>query len=105
MSERITISHPVDAPEIVDIRLNETGRQRLIAELQALNEQSDHFHMFTEDWGSDELRNRPYEPGDQVVHHLKVHYRPDSWDREYCPHVLPNEEAADGAAQPTDPDQ
>ena len=94
MRSRITVvvdPSPDGAPDKVEIYLNEAGLAKLLDELRGLSEQNDHFHMFTEDWGSDELMNRAYSPSQHVVHHLKVLFRPDEWDSRYFPHVMGEE--------------
>jgi hypothetical protein len=74
---------------VLEIWLNEEGRNLLIHELQALNENDDHFHLMPGDVPSDvELSMRAYRPTDSVIGYAKVLFRPDEWDRRYFPHVM-----------------
>lgn len=93
--ERITVLQPADGDEMVEVFLNKEGLERLILDLQALNKENDHFHLFGPGWAGDDLRDRPYRTGDRIIQHLKVLYRPDDWDREYFPHVLDTENPED----------
>jgi hypothetical protein len=93
MKARITVS--VEPDGSFDIWLNEAGRDLLIKELQGLSERSDHFHLDHVD--DPELRDQvevplaaiAYDPADRVLLNGKVLFRPDHWDQEYYPHVLP----------------
>ena len=73
----------------VDIFLNPAGVALLIERLKSLSESNDHFHLFSPEWESDgELSTIPYDKDESVGEHLKVHFRPDKWDREYYPHLF-----------------
>ncbi len=89
---RITVelSEEGGASGVVNLLLNEEGRALLITSLQSLSRENDHFHMFAPEWGADNepLSLKPYKEGSSTAGHLKVHYRPDDWDREYFPHLF-----------------
>ena len=100
MSERPRCTVQIDLPNDgvaeeggggVEIYLNRTALDRLIAELSALSERNDHFHMAPAEWGGGDggdLSLIPYQDGSTVAGHLKVLFRPDEWDERYFPHVL-----------------
>lgn len=76
-----------DGQSEVLLYCNAEGRALLIQELQRLDETNDHFHLYSEEWGGEELRTHSYD-GKPVAHHLKVLFRPDHWDEEHYPHVM-----------------
>lgn len=92
MKPRITVS--VQSDGSFDIRVNETGRDLLVKELQHLSERWDHFHLdhYDEPEMADTteapLSAIAYRPDDQVLLNGKVSFRPDHWDLEYFPHVM-----------------
>ncbi|MBX3430923.1 MAG: hypothetical protein KF779_15170 [Hyphomonadaceae bacterium] len=76
-------------PVEVYLYLNPDGRDQLVAELQHLSEQSDHFHMQHDELIAEVLmRDVPYESDEIIPWHVKVMLRPDDWDRRYFPHVM-----------------
>ena len=84
---RITFSRKPDGS--LEIWLNPAGRDLFVAELQALNEQNEHFHIAPEGVESDlPARDRRYGSGDEIMDWGKVLFRLDEWDREYYPHVM-----------------
>ncbi|MGE0045688.1 MAG: hypothetical protein AB7J28_16575 [Hyphomonadaceae bacterium] len=90
---RITIERSPDGELL--IFLNPEGCDRLIAELRALSEQNDHFHLWSHAWHEDRgigsgvgLRVRAYDEEDEIVTAAKVSLRLDDWDRRHYPHVL-----------------
>lgn len=93
MKPRITVS--VQSDGSFDIRVNEAGRDLLVRELQHLSERWDHFHL--DHYDEPELADATeaplsalaYAPDDQVLLNGKVSLRPDHWDLEYFPHVMP----------------
>jgi hypothetical protein len=89
MSARITIN--LAASGVLEIWLNEQGRDLLVRELQHLSEKWDHFHLGPADNGEVVISSRPYRPDDKVLEYGKVYLRPDAWDKEYFPHVLDGE--------------
>ena len=87
MKPRITMN--MTAGGEFEIWLNEAGRDFLVAELQALSERNDHFHLGALD-GTIGLRMQQltYRPTDTLVDTAKVLFRTEEWDRRYFPHVL-----------------
>jgi hypothetical protein len=83
MKPRITLN--MTAGGELEIWVNETGRDRLVQELQALNERNDHFHL---GWFEVEVSARAYRPTDTIIEYGKVLFRTDEWDRRFFPHVL-----------------
>ncbi|MCC6786830.1 MAG: hypothetical protein IT547_03245 [Hyphomonadaceae bacterium] len=80
-------------PVEVYLYVNPEGRDLLIAELQHLSEQSDHFHMLHDELIAEVLtRGVPYEPDEIIPWHVKVMFRPDDWDLQYFPHVMKDDE-------------
>ena len=92
MASRVTMNTTPDGE--LEIWLNEEGRDRLIRELMALNEQSDHFHLASFEGAEVTLNVRACRPTDTVLHIGKVMFRPDEWDRSHFPHVM--EEPTEG---------
>lgn len=85
----ITIEVPnAGNPEEVFVYLNPEGVEQLISDLQNLSEKRDHFHLFSEDWGGDDLSTEKYDAKATTVKHLKVMFRLDEWDEKYFPHVM-----------------
>jgi hypothetical protein len=98
MAARITIS--LNAGGVIEIWMNEDGRDLLLRELQGLNENNDHLHlapMTARPIGDIELSSRPYRAGDKVFEWGTVLFRPDTWDREHFPHVL-DDDVSDGTS-------
>lgn len=89
MKPRITMS--LTSGGELEIWLNEEGRDLLVRELQALNENSEHFHLAPLEYGEIKLSTRAYHPTDTVITSGKVLFRTDEWDRRYFPHVLDEE--------------
>ena len=87
MTARITINLTPEGE--LEIWLNEQGRDLLVRELQHLSEKRDHFHLGPSETGEVEVSSRPYRSNDRILEYGKVYFRPDAWDREYFPHVLP----------------
>ena len=86
MKPRITMN--TDADGVLEIWLNEQGRDLLVRELQALSEKSDHFHLGSFGGADVQVKDRAYRPTDTVLHAGKVLFRTDEWDRRYFPHVI-----------------
>ncbi len=86
MKPRITIN--ITADGLLEIWLNEAGRDLLVKELMHLNETSEHFHFGPEGTAEVEVATRPYRPDDTVLEYGKVLFRTDEWDAKYFPHVL-----------------
>ena len=86
MEPRITIS--VTTEGVLEIFLNETGREKLVEELQKLNHRHEHFHLMVDDGAEVELKSKPYNPDDRVIEYGKILFRPDEWDRQYYPHLF-----------------
>jgi hypothetical protein len=84
---RITMNVTNDG--VLEIWLNEAGRDLFVSELQALTESNDHFHTMPSDVPSDlELSTKAYRPTDTILAVGKVYFRPDEWDRRYFSHVM-----------------
>jgi len=83
---RITIS--LTADRTLEIWLNAAGRDVLVAELRALDERHEHFHLAPKDQGEVKVSTRPYHPTDDVIDYAEVLFRTDSWDERYFPHVM-----------------
>jgi hypothetical protein len=88
MKPRITINTTADG--LLEIWLNEAGRDLLVKELMHLNEASEHFHFGPAGMAEVGLAMRPYRPEDTVLEYGKVLFRTDEWDATYFPHVLPS---------------
>lgn len=87
MKPRITIS--VTEGGEFEIYLNETGRDRLVEELQRLDKSWDHFHLAPEGFDMDvDLQSTSYDAKHRVYDWGKVLFRPDEWDAEFYPHVM-----------------
>lgn len=86
MKPRITIS--VNAEGILEVFLNEAGREKLVQELRKLDHRHDHFHLMVDGDAEVDLKSRPYNTTDKIIECGKVLYRPDEWDREYYPHLF-----------------
>ena len=86
MKPRITLS--LTAEGLLEIFVNETGRDQLVKELQHLSIRSDHFHFGPSEHDEVQVRSRAYKPGDTLIEYGKVLFRPDEWDERYYPHVL-----------------
>ena len=92
MKPRITINTNRDGE--LEMWLNPAGRDLLVRQLQSLNEKCDHFHFGPENLdGEVPVQSTAYREGDQILEFGKVMFRPDAWDAEHFPHVLP---AGDG---------
>jgi len=91
---RITINTNKDGE--LEIWLNETGRDLLVRELQALSVKNDHFHLAPESFGFAPTQGRAYRDGDEILERGKVMFRPDEWDRQHFPHVLEPDDAPSG---------
>jgi hypothetical protein len=88
MKPRITITAR-HTDGLLEIWVNEAGRDLLVEGLQSLNEKWDHFHLGTEETAMDvPVQTIPYRDGDVAHARGKVLFRPDKWDAEYFPHVL-----------------
>jgi hypothetical protein len=83
---RITMN--LAAGGVLEIWLNEEGRDLLVRNLQALNETNEHFHLAPSNLGDVEVSTRAYRPTDNVLAYGKVLFRSDEWDRSSFPHVL-----------------
>jgi hypothetical protein len=84
---RITFSRNDDG--VLEIWLNEPGRDLLVRELTQLSERNDHFHLGPEEHGGEvPVRTKAYRASDEIIDWAKVLFRPDAWDAEYFPHVL-----------------
>lgn len=86
MEPRITVS--LNAEGVLEIFLNEKGRERLIQELEKLDHSHEHFHLSVDEWAEVELRATPYDSSDKIIEYGKVLFRPDEWDRQYYPHLF-----------------
>ena len=87
MEPRVTIS--IDEEGVLEIWINEAGRDALLKELSDLDERNDHFHLTTDPtWGDVTLRDVPYRNSDKLIDTAKVMFRLDKWDVEYFPHVF-----------------
>ncbi len=87
MKPRITIAVSKDG--VLELCLNETGRDLLVRELSRLSKASDHLHLQPEgQFDEVPLQVKPYHEGDQVIEYGKVLFRPDDWDAQHFPHVL-----------------
>ncbi len=86
MEPRITIS--VNADGLLEIFLNEAGREKLVQELQKLDRRHDHFHLMVHEGAEVELKSKPYDRSDKIIEYGKILFRPDEWDREHFPHLF-----------------
>lgn len=94
VKERVTVSIRRDGA--FEIWLNEAGRDRLVKELLGLDRENDHLHLdyFAEPVNAPTdvvLSVVPYRDDDKCLEFGKVMFRPDDWDREYFPHVIPDD--------------
>lgn len=88
MKPRITLG--IDRDGELQIRVNEAGRDQLVLELLGLSMTSDHVHLGPEDMAEVELSSRPYQDTDVLIDWAKISFRPDEWDAQYYPHVMPS---------------
>lgn len=79
----------------LELYLNEAGRDLLVKQLQALNEQQEHFHFDPEGTVGLEVGRIPYRDTDRILDWGKVYFRLDEWDARYFPHVLSKPEPTD----------
>lgn len=86
MAPRITIN--LTAKGLLEIWLNEEGRDLLVRELQHLSEKSDHFHLGPAETGEVVVSSLPYRADDQILEYGTVYFRTDAWDREFFPHLF-----------------
>ena len=87
MKPRVTVS--IDEEGILEIWINEAGRDALLKALSDLDERNDHFHLTTDlTWGDITLSDIPYRSSDSLIDTAKVMFRPDKWDLKYFPHVF-----------------
>ncbi|MEQ1820099.1 MAG: hypothetical protein ABL871_15965 [Terricaulis sp.] len=94
MTARVTVCERPDGS--FEILLNEEGRDAIVRELQRLDRKWDHFHL--DHFAAPEiafatdilLAAAPYNEGDKVFTVGKVLLRPDDWDTEHFPHVMPS---------------
>lgn len=93
MAARVTVCERPDGS--FEILVNEEGRALLVRELQRLDKEWDHFHLdhFEDaeiEFATDvPLAAKAYNEGDRVLLSGKVLLRPDDWDAEHFPHVMP----------------
>jgi hypothetical protein len=92
VAARITMNTTPDGE--LELWLNEEGRDRLVRELMALSEKSDHFHFGSFEGAEVRVSSQAYRPTDTIFHVGKVMFRPDEWDRASFPHVV--DRPADG---------
>lgn len=76
MEPRITVS--LNAEGVLEIFLNEKGRERLIQELQKLDHSHEHFHLSVDEWAEVQLRATPYDPSDRSFRMEKSYSVPTS---------------------------
>ena len=87
MKSRITLSVTKDGS--FEMSLNEAGRDQLVALLQSLTREDEHFHLAPEEDGMDcDISEVSYKDTDQIISYGKVLFRPDDWDSEFFPHVM-----------------
>jgi len=86
MKARITVN--VDKDGEFQIWLNAAGRDQLVAELLALSEASDHFHLGAYKGAEVEMSSVPYNDGDTIFGSGKVFFRTEDWEKQFFPHVV-----------------
>ena len=91
---RITFS--LTESGVLELWLNNLGRELLIQKLQALDRSNDHFHFDPDGMIDLKVSTIPYRDTDRILDWGKVYLRPDEWDLQYYPHVL-------SGVEPTDP--
>ena len=86
----IQVSEEGGASGVVELFINEEGRELLLKELQDLSKDNDHFHLFAPEWGAPHgvLSLKSYSEDAATAGHFKVLFRPDDWDRKYYPHLM-----------------
>jgi len=95
MKPRLTVNLTNNG--VLEVWLNEAGRDLFVEKLRNLSRENDHFHLQPEGFGDDvPTQSRVYRKGDQVLKWGKVLFRPDDWDREYFPHVFTPAGTPDG---------
>ncbi len=77
ISFEISSPAPGDDGVQIEVYLDRAGRDRLVRELNSLNDTNDHFHMFSPAWGGDELTEERQEAGTLIGRHVKIYLRPD----------------------------
>ena len=87
MKPRVTIA--INKDQVLELFLNEAGRDLLVKELTRLTHDRDHFHLQPEgQFDEVPLQVKAYREDDLVIEYGKVLLRPDDWDAKYFPHVL-----------------
>lgn len=60
-------------PDELEIFLNSEGLEALLSQLHFLKEgRTEHVHMMSESWGGTHLEDRPQDPENTVLHHVKI---------------------------------
>lgn len=83
---RITFS--LTSNQMLEISVNEKGRELLARAIAALSEHSDHVHFSPDGDVGLPCATRPYRTDDTILEWVKICFRPDSWDKAEFPHVL-----------------
>lgn len=87
MKPRITMAETKDG--LLEILVNEAGRDRLVKELLALRDRWDHVHFAPEEFDMEfPVQTIAYRDGDKVFEWGKLVFRSDDSDAQYYPHVL-----------------
>lgn len=63
---------PGEAADELEVYLDNAGLDSLLAQLNFLKEKrTDHVHLMTESWGGTHLDDRPQDPENTTIHHVK----------------------------------
>jgi hypothetical protein len=62
-----------ETPREVEVYLDHIGLQSLLAQLLLLKDKrTDHVHLMSESWGGNHLEDRPQNPDNTNIHHVKI---------------------------------
>ena len=87
MEPRITINVSEDG--VLELWLNEAGRDLLVKYLKTLSTSNDHLHLGADEtWADIKLGATAYRASDKLIDTAKILFRTDGWDSNYFPHVM-----------------
>jgi hypothetical protein len=62
-----------ESPRELEVYLDDAGLQSLLAQLLFLRDKrTDHVHLMSEAWGGTHLEDRPQNPDNTNIHHVKI---------------------------------
>lgn len=63
---------PDAAVEEIELCIDRRALEYLVQQLQHLKYAGDHFHLFSDEWGTGELSLKTFMPNSVPAHHLRV---------------------------------